>query len=817
MRKRERRIGSLIEALEHRCLLSTVVVNSVSTEGTGQVTLQDAVATANASNGGTTTIQFDSHVFASRQTVTASFSLPASAGQVNIAGPASGIILSGGEISIDQGASLNLSNAEITGAISDPAILFDGITQGYVNGNGIINSGKLYLTNCTVDGNSSGSGDTNGTQPLHPEFTGIGAGILNNNTGNMTLVNCTISGNTASIVPANVADGYSPSYGGGISNDGTATLIGDTITGNAGTTGGGIDNTGTLTLGNCIVAGNAGQTGVDVDGSVKSLGHNLIGQTDGSSGWIASDLVGTQARPLPAGLGALTNNGGPAPTQLPFANSAALNTGAASILPSDITTDERGLRRVVAGQIDIGAVQLQGAATGTQPQIKLSLSSHLLIPDQTTATLSATVTKGSSPARGTVVFFENGSEFASGTLDANGTFSTSVSSDFRGEGLSLAIGKDLLQAIFTSTSPAVAVASAGVPVTVAGSAPTQASTTVLISESQPIAAMGQPVTFTARVPRIGRSWPTGTVSFIFNGNDVGDVALNARGVAKVTTTSTLASGTVSANYPGDDNYAAGVSSDLNLQVNNQPSGTAVLLNAASVPNQYVVGYRPTGGLRFTLTNELQTTTTGQYQIQAELIAPPNSNGSAGTTQVIASRTIGLHLPPSHTISLAIPYRVAIAGDLAGKTPELKLLITRLHGATETTDTGISVPVHQPVASIATSGFFDDNIPDYVTAGQRVRAAVYVPVQNSGNIIARGVTTITLQVQSLDSSSTYISPPVVTVRKRVTLGPGQTRTITMRLAVIPKLPAGTYGLHATVTDPINGTTSTSDSTFAFQVN
>ena len=45
---------------------------------------------------------------------------------------------------------------------------------------------------------------------------------------------------------------------------------------------------GTVTLGNTIVAGNTATTsGPDALGTFASQGNNLIGETDGSSGWVA--------------------------------------------------------------------------------------------------------------------------------------------------------------------------------------------------------------------------------------------------------------------------------------------------------------------------------------------------------------------------------------------------------------------------------------------------------------------------------------------------------------------------------------------------
>ena len=104
-----------------------------------------------------------------------------------------------------------------------------------------------------------------------------------------SLTNCTVAANSAT-------------SGGGLYNAGGTTTIHDcTLSGNAASgSGGGISNaSGTVTLGNTIVAGNTAATdGPDAFGIFDSLGHNLIGQTDGSSGWVGSDLTGTSAQPL---------------------------------------------------------------------------------------------------------------------------------------------------------------------------------------------------------------------------------------------------------------------------------------------------------------------------------------------------------------------------------------------------------------------------------------------------------------------------------------------------------------------------------------
>src|SRR5205085_3190039 len=66
--------------------------------------------------------------------------------------------------------------------------------------------------------------------------------------------------------------------------------------------------------------------------AVTSLGHNLIGKTDGSSGWGGTDLTGTAAAPLNPQLGALANNGGPTQTMALASTSSAIDAGSFALL-----------------------------------------------------------------------------------------------------------------------------------------------------------------------------------------------------------------------------------------------------------------------------------------------------------------------------------------------------------------------------------------------------------------------------------------------------------------------------------------------------
>jgi hypothetical protein len=175
--------------------------------------------------------------------------------------------------------------------------------------------------------------------------------------GTMSITNSTISGNQASWhTPANCS-------GAGIYvADGSSLLLtNSTVTNNslAGKGGGlGRGTSGTIKMRNTIVAGNTSNyfPDADVSGAVVSHGHNLIGNTTGSSGWIATDLLNRNAA-----LGPLANNGGPTMTHALLANSQAVNSGsdALAVDPASgkpLSGDQRGSPRFV-GTVDIGAFE----------------------------------------------------------------------------------------------------------------------------------------------------------------------------------------------------------------------------------------------------------------------------------------------------------------------------------------------------------------------------------------------------------------------------------------------------------------------------
>jgi CSLREA domain-containing protein len=395
---------------------ATLIVNTTADHddsvcGTADCTLREAINAANAASA-TKTIAFAANVTGA---ITLAQGELVITKDVTVTGPGARVLavdanLASRVLAIDGG-----TGPEITVAIS--GLTF---TRGQVNGNGggIYSNASTTLTNCTISANSAtgGPGDgeygggiyttrsmtltgctVSGNSALGGSFsaksnvstaggTGQGGGVYNASI--LTVTNSTFTGNTAqggrgSHKDVGQAGAGGNGSGGAMVNQGTLIVTNCTVSANAaihglggsgnpsganGTgQGGGISNPDPLSLPqvtNTLIAGNTGADGgPDVFGPFTSKGFNLIGKTDGSTGFTATgDKSGTVASPLDPKLGSLANNSGPTDTMALLTGSPAIDAGNDTSAPA---TDQRGFSRV--GQSDIGAYEFGGALPTPTP------------------------------------------------------------------------------------------------------------------------------------------------------------------------------------------------------------------------------------------------------------------------------------------------------------------------------------------------------------------------------------------------------------------------------------------------------------------
>jgi hypothetical protein len=214
--------------------------------------------------------------------------------------------------------------------------------------------GTVTISDSTLDHNDAigGQGVTAATGGL-----GVGAGIVlfgGFGGASVNMTDCTVSHNSAAGGPAGAGGTVGGAQGGGLFNDAGAslTLKNSTVSGNSARDGGGIYRSGAVNASNTILAGNTAPTAPDLSGKLGSLGHNLIGDTSGGSGFDTTDLINID--PL---LSPLQDNGGPTQTMALLVGSPALNAGDPTQLG---VADQRGVMR--SGAVNIGAYQASASA-----------------------------------------------------------------------------------------------------------------------------------------------------------------------------------------------------------------------------------------------------------------------------------------------------------------------------------------------------------------------------------------------------------------------------------------------------------------------
>ncbi|MFW9262673.1 beta strand repeat-containing protein [Nostoc sp. CALU 546] len=357
------------------------------------------------------------------------------------------------------GAITNNSNLTITNSTISNSQAF--------NGGGIGNNGVLTIINSTISGNS-----TTGNS---------GGGIASS--GTLTIINSTISGNTADRVGGGIG-----SFGFGGSN----TIISSTITNNTAKNiqseggGGGIFSSRNPTVQNTIIAGNfdSGSQAPDISGAVTGNANNLIGSLTGASGTIGtgSDITFASAgiTNINQVLGALADNGGATQTHALVAGSAAINAGNNALIPSGVTTDQRGtgFNRISGGTVDIGAYEVQNnAPTATNDSVTTNedtaVNGNVLTNDTDPDTgdiLTVSAVNGNTADINNQITLLSGALL---TLNSNGTFAYNPNGQFE----SLAVGATASDSFTYTISDGSLISTATVNLTINGvnDAPTLAN------------------------------------------------------------------------------------------------------------------------------------------------------------------------------------------------------------------------------------------------------------------------------------------------------------------------------------------------------
>jgi hypothetical protein len=372
-----------------------LTVTNTADSGTGS--LRQTIANAAAGD----TIQFDSALFSTPQTINLTTSVPNNAPQIpsavallitknlTIAGPGARLLTvrrnsttaAFGIFAVTTiGTTVRISGMTVSNGNSGPGSAFD------------TEKGTLVLDGVAVTANpgSEGAIGNRGTTTI------INSTISNNpcigvfqDGGTVNIANSTISGNN---------DGNG--LGGVIAFGGALNLNNVTVANNK--PAGANNQGGTINVRNTIIAGNttSGGSPADISGAFVSQGNNLIGNTTGGTGFTqTSDKTNVAAN-----LTALANNGGPTNTHALNTGSPAINAGNNCVTssscgtnnpPASLATDQRGtgFSRNIGGTVDIGAFEF--APPATSPAVTTPTSANVTA---TSATLGGNVTSDGGAA-----------------------------------------------------------------------------------------------------------------------------------------------------------------------------------------------------------------------------------------------------------------------------------------------------------------------------------------------------------------------------------------------------------------------------------
>jgi hypothetical protein len=379
----------------------------------------------------------------------------------------------GGGLSIGDDPSIHarttamLSNCTISGNQADGT--FAGLGGG---GLFIANFCTATLASCTVSGNSAGGNGFGGGLDVFTGFDGAA--------GTATLTNCTVSGNFAGIGGGLSIGGSSGGPGG------TATLTNCTVSGNSASFGGGLDIEGdlvlfspaTANLNNTIVAAQTAGGDIRINAAAATFAsgnNNLIGDGSGNiSG--SNNLLGTADNPIDPLLAPLGNYGGPTQTMALLPGSPAIDTGASALLPTGVSTDQRGYPRSSGAAVDIGAFEV----TDADRSVVTVSSPSVTYGGTATVTLQAEDNLGNNLTSGGLnVAFGLGAGTSGGTLgpvtdNGNGTYTATFTAT--AAGTPVTITATINGMAVTTTLPTVTVTKADLYVSATANSKTYGQT-----------------------------------------------------------------------------------------------------------------------------------------------------------------------------------------------------------------------------------------------------------------------------------------------------------------------------------------------------
>ncbi len=425
---------------------ASIDLGAVQTNYVTVTTLSDGslrAALAAVSSGGSADIVFQTGLVSATSpgTITLLSSLPDITGHLNLSGPGANELTIGGGDPYVTNAHLLMVDAGADAVFSRITINPNG---GYPPNSieGIVNSGTLSVNNCTVSSGSTGIDSSATLIVLNSSFSGDSSGIINSGVG--------------IVRDSTFSDNSTGSIGGAIFNDNILTVSNSSFSNNVvtgygvpiGFGGGDIYNAGTLNITSSTFYP---QSGISNLGSSLTISNSILSNPEGGacagSGCPENGVDGNIVGSGEIVLSVLGDHGGVTQTMIPAPGSSAICAGSPALLPSGLTSDQRGFPRLNTSYagfsnsspcLDAGAVQTNytsvnfvqqptnsvvGNPIAPPPTLQvLETNPNLAAPDNTDAVSDIPVTlsfNGTGALEGTLTQLSSGGVATFGDLIVN--------------------------------------------------------------------------------------------------------------------------------------------------------------------------------------------------------------------------------------------------------------------------------------------------------------------------------------------------------------------------------------------------------------